>query len=304
MNEVAAHGREILQSIDPVIRAVYENHLDKQDLWMPTELFPPDSKVEPLPPSVTAMLVLNLLTEDGLPYFFGLLTGHLGSEHAIFDWTKLWTGEEFRHGQALQIVLNQVLTREQRLVVERMQYQYLTHGFWPDWGMDPVKLLAYVVIQEQATKVSHLGIGLAAKDDDPVVFSIMKRIAAEEFKHHMAYLAIFKAALLADPNHALQALHSVIRRFAMPGNGIESFSVLSEIQARLDVFGPAQFALIVDEVVAKLGLVNLLGLNAAGEKAREGIFSSAATLRRLADRRRAPEVFVLPGFGEEFVFKL
>lgn len=304
MNEVATRGREILGSIDPVIRVIYQEHLDKQQLWMPSELLPKEFEVQSLPSSVTAMLILNLLTEDGLPYFFGLLTGHLGSEHAIWDWTRMWTGEEDRHGRALQIYLDRQLNQQQLVAVERMQYNYLNQGFWPDWGMDPVKLLAYVVIQEQATKVSHLGIALAAKDHDPVLFGLMKKIAAEEYKHHKAYLGMFKAALLADPTHALQALHSVIRKFAMPGNGIDGFSVLSEIQARLDVFGPAQFAQIMDEVTAKLGLANLTGLDATGEKAREAIFASAATLRRLAARNRTKDTFVLSGLGEDFVFTL
>jgi len=228
----------------------------------------------------------------------------LGAEHAIWDWTRVWTAEEDRHGRALQIYLDQVLTREQLIAMERMQYDYLKHGFWPDWGNDPVKLLAYVVLQEQATKVSHLGIALAAKDDDEALFGLMKKIAAEEAKHHLAYLKIFQAALARDPAHALEALLFVIRKFSMPGNGIPGFSVLSEIQARLDVFGPLQFAQIVEEVTAKLGVANLLGLNVAGEKAREEILGSARTLRRLAARKRVEETFTLPDFGEEFVFTL
>ena len=226
MNQIANRGREMLVAIDPVIRVVYEDHIRKQQLWMPTELLPTVFRPSPIPSSITAMLVLNLLTEDGLPYFFGLLTKHLGAEHAIWDWTRVWTAEEDRHGRALQIYLDQVLAREQLIAMERMQYNYLKHGFWPDWGNDPVKLLAYVVLQEQATKVSHLGIALAAKDHDDVLFGLMKKIAAEEAKHHIAYLKMFKAALVLNPNHALEALLFVIRKFAMPGNGITGFGSL------------------------------------------------------------------------------
>ncbi len=304
MNQIATRGREILTAIDPVIREVYEDHLRKQQLWMPTELLPLEFKPDPVPPAITAMLILNLLTEDGLPYFFGLLTKHLGSEHAIWDWTRVWTAEEDRHGRALQIYLDQALSRDQLIELECMQYDYLKHGFWPDWGSDPVKLLAYVVLQEQATKVSHLGIALAAKDHDKVLFGLMKKIAAEEAKHHKAYLKMFQAALKEDATHALTALLFVVRNFAMPGNGISEFSVLSEIQSRSNVFGPPQFAEIVDEVTNKLGLQNLVGLDAVGEKAREEIFASARTLRRLAERKRERCFFALPAFGEDFVFTL
>lgn len=304
MNHIAARGHEILTAINPVIRGVYEDHIRKQQLWMPSELLPAKFKAAPVPSSVTAMLVLNLLTEDGLPYFFGLLTKHLGAEHAIWDWTRVWTGEEDRHGRALQLYLDQALTREQLIGVERLQYNYLKHGFWPDWGGDPVKLLAYVVLQELATKDSHLGIAIAAKDHDDVLFSLMKKIAAEEAKHHMAYLKMFQAALEQDPTHALEALLFVIRNFAMPGNGIDGFSVLSEIQAHMNVFGPMQFAEIVDEVALKLGIKNMLGLDASGEKAREEILASVRILRRLAERKRAKQTLALNDPSEDFLLNL
>ena len=304
MNQIATRGHEILVAINPVIQEVYNDHLRKQQLWMPTELLPTVFKPEPVPFSVTAMLVLNLLTEDGLPYFFGLLTKHLGSEHAIWDWTRVWTAEEDRHGRALQLYLDQALTREQLIALERMQYNYLNHGFWPDWGDDPVKLLAYVVLQEQATKMSHLGIAFLARDYDEVLFGLMKKIAAEEAKHHLAYLKMFQAALKKDPTHALTALLSVIRNFAMPGNGIKEFSVLSRIQAEANVFGTVQFAEIVDEVSSKLSLQNLVGLDVVGEKAREDIFASTRTIRRLAGRRRDKQTVTLPDFGDGYVFTL
>ena len=304
MNQDAANGIAIVESIDDIIRTIYQDHVSKQRLWMPAELLPEDFKVQPLPPAIKAMLILNLLTEDGLPYFFGLLVKHLGDRHSIFDWIKIWTGEEFRHGHALQLFLNKILNREQLIMVGHMQYNYLSVGFWPDWGSDPVKLLAYVVLQEQATKVSHLGIAKAATEHDPVLNSLMKKIAAEEAKHHLAYLAMFKACLKADPNHSLKALLHVIRNFTMPGNGISGFSILSEVQARAGVFGPAQLAEVISEVAVKLDLVNLPGLDAVGEKARDDIFASLKTLQRIAGRIVREKTIALPGFGEEFVFTL
>lgn len=305
MNETAASGREILLAIDSVIRVILDDHIRKQKLWMPTELLPERFETQKLPPELIAMLVLNLLTEDGLPYFFGLLVHHLGAEHAIWDWSRVWTAEEDRHGRAIQNYLDQTLTRREIIAVERMQYAYLEQGFWPEWGLDPIKLIAYVVLQEQATKVSHLGIAKAAKDYDPTLNTLMKKIAAEESKHHNVYLAMFKAALDQDPSHALSALQSVIRKFGMPGRGIPGFAILSEVQARCNVFGPSQFADIVTEVVAKLKLENITRLTTEGERARDSIIASQATLRRLAERPRGEKrSFTLPGFGEDFLITI
>ena len=105
-------------------------------------------------------------------------------------------------------------------------------------------------------------------------------------------------------NHSLKALLHVIRNFTMPGNGISGFSILSEVQARAGVFGPAQLAEVISEVAVKLDLVNLPGLDAVGEKARDDIFASLKTLQRIAGRVVREKTIVLPGFGEEFVFTL
>lgn len=303
MNEVRERGREILLAIDPAIRAIHYSHVEKQKLWMPTELLPEGFEAQRIPPELIAMLILNLLTEDGLPYFFGLLVHNLGPKHGIWDWSRVWTAEEDRHGRAIQNYLDRVLTRSETIAVERMQHAYLEQGFWPEWGRDPIKLIAYVVLQEQATKVSHLGIAKAANDHDPVLNALMKKIAAEESKHHNVYFSMFKAALDQDPSHALAALQFVIRKFSMPGKGIPGFATLSEVQARCNVFGPTEFADIVTEVVDKLEPEKFTGLNPEGEKARDSIITSQTTLRRAAERSRGVEKrsFTLPGFGEDFV---
>lgn len=303
MNQVSVRGIEIMREIDPVVLAVYDEHV-KAKLWMPTELLPKEFKASQLPPAIKAMLILNLLTEDGLPYFFGLLIKHLGDESAIWKWIQRWTMEEARHGDVIGIYLREVLSTKECLALDHLKKDYLLEGFWPDWGGDPIKLLAYVVLQEKATMMSHHGIARLAKKHDAVLASMMRRVSADEYRHHMAYFAMFKAAMLADADHALMALLFVIRSFAMPGNGINGFRSLSEIQSRSGVFGPAELASIAEEVTEWLGVANLSGLRPEGEKAREAIFASIKTLQRLAGRKRIPETFSLPGFGEEFVIKM
>jgi acyl-[acyl-carrier-protein] desaturase len=302
MNETATRGLDILLAIDPVIRVIHDEHVKKQKLWMPTELLPEHFEAQKLPPELTAMLILNLLTEDGLPYFFGLLVHHLGTENAIWDWSRMWTAEEDRHGRAIQKYLDRVLTRKEAIAVEHMQYAYLKQGFWPEWERDPIKLLAYVVLQEQATKVSYLGIAKAANDHDPALKVLMRKIAAEESKHHMAYFGMFEAAFEQDPSHALAALQWIIKKFSMPGKSIPGFATLSEVHARCDVFGLTQFADLVTEIVDKLELGKTDGLTIEGEQARDSVMASQEALCRFAERSFGEKrSFTILGFDENFV---
>jgi acyl-[acyl-carrier-protein] desaturase len=274
--------REILQALDPMIAAIHEDHLSRQKLWMPTEVLHPEYRPAAAPPEVTAMLVLNLLTEDGLPYFLALLVDHLGSENAIWSWSRTWTAEEDRHGSAIKQYLHLALTREQMIAVETMQYHYLSRGFWPQWGKDPLKLFAYVVLQEKATQTSHGGIADKAKSFDPTLASMMRKIAAEESKHYKVYFRFFEAAMKLEPNAPLQALASVVRSFAMPGASIDQFDDFARLQSRLEVFGPHEFADLIDNVAKRLQLATLGGLTPVGEVARDTILKTPGVLRRAA----------------------
>lgn len=280
------YARELLATIDSDIATIHADHIARQKLWMPTELLLEHFVPEDVPPEVTAMLVLNLLTEDGLPYFLSLITTHLGHEGAIFDWSKTWTAEEDRHGAAIKQYLQKSLPRQQFIAVERLQYSYLSSGFWPDWRLDPLKLFAYVVLQEKATQVSHHGIADRAKDFDPTLSKMLKRIGAEENKHHTVYFKFFELILAIDPSAAVLALFSVVRSFDMPGKSIKEFAMFERLQAQQRVFGPSEFANIIEDVFLRMNLARLTGLSPDAEQARDGIVSTVKVLRRIAGRKQ------------------
>lgn len=278
---------EILLAIEPAVTQIVARHEARKSgasLWMPTELFPSEPLKESIPPDITAMLVLNLLTEDGLPYFTSLLTEHLGESSALRDWTRRWTAEEDRHGTAIKRYLHAVLKKEQVVAIEQLQFAYLRAGFNPDWSRDPLKLLAYVVLQEYATQVSHHRIAERARHHATVLPSLLWQIGAEERQHHLVYLDFFKLALQHEPNACLEALLFVIKSFAMPGEEISEFSEFSRLQARADVFGPRQFAKIVSSVTETLSLATLTGLSPSGAAARDGIMKLIHVLNRVARR--------------------
>lgn len=141
-----ASQKEVLRFLEPTVQRLIDSHLVNQNLWMPSELLHPGGythersvqlKIEAndVPLAARAVLVLNALTEAGLPHFHRLLAQYLGEDTNWRVWTDLWTAEEDRHDGVLHDYI-----RETRLVdvgeVERLQYQYLMTGFRPEWNQD------------------------------------------------------------------------------------------------------------------------------------------------------------------------
>lgn len=301
MHQIHPASVEALQAIEGVISAVVETHEANQTLWLPSQLVSKEYVPPELPPELVGMLTLNLLTEDGLPYFMGLLVKHLGDQGAIWSWNRMWTAEEDRHGAAIKRYLNRALTDEQMVQVELMQYRYLRDGFWPEWSNDPFKLLAYVVLQEKATWQSHASIAqLAAKSGERVLVKLMGKVAGEEEKHHQAYLTMFQALAEINPSHALTSLLHVVRHFAMPGSSIPGFRELSTLQQRLNAFGPKQFHDIVKLVWDTMNIGTMRQLDGSGEQARETLFKKMSQLNKVAERagNQKPEIIPITFLGK------
>ena len=278
--------REAVLAIEPTVKTVIADHISAQKgkLWMPSELIPTNHRFQQLPPELGGLLVLNLLTEDGLPYFMGLLVKHLGDEGPFFEWTRLWTAEEDRHGTVIKQYLTGALSRSEMVAIERMQYDYLRLGFWPDWSNDPFRLLAYVVLQEKATQQSHGAVARQARNVDPVLAKIMGKIAGEEYAHHRAYFTMFGALMKEHPTHAISALFHVINSFAMPGHQIPGFKQLAKLQTRLQAFSALKLHQIADDVWSKLDIGSLTDLKEAGERARDDLAAFLQRLKRIGER--------------------
>lgn len=278
------YHRELLVALQPTVAAVTKNHIDSQRNWMPSELLPKGFETQNISPETAAMLVMNMLTEDGLPWFTSLLVKHLGDEGPLFEWNQVWTAEEGRHGGAIALYLHHALPQEEIVAVERMEYEYLRGGFWPNWNNNPLRLMAYVVMQEQATMMSHAGISRRARHEDPLLQDVMAKISREEDRHHLVYRAFFKRLFELDPSAALDALDKVIGSFVMPGENMPAFKNISYLQERLGVFGPKQLATIVKKFGRHLNIEDVIGLTSEGERARDNIMRRVTTLERLAER--------------------
>lgn len=306
---------DVLRSLEPAVVREMAAHLERRRLWFPNDLMAADidlddahdaelkalrDRARGLPDAVRVAVALNLLTEEGLPHFHRLISQYFGDESPWIDWNNVWTAEEDRHGCALRDY-----ARDARLFVmaplERLQYEYIAAGFYPDWGRNPYQLLAYTSLQEKATQYAHANTGRLAGPIEPTLQRVLAHLAGDESRHYLFYRAVFGEILATDPDGALDALFRVTIGFAMPGHAIAGFDDMSDVVARQNIFSTAQFRDIVVELLAYWDIGGMTGLSGNGARLQERMMKMPSRLGRIADTQAAryePKLFRFDFIGE------
>src|SRR5690349_12690958 len=221
----------LLLELEPEAGRLLDRHLKVAAEWFPHDMIPysvgRDFDREPWTPDQPRLsgvariaFEVNLLTEDNLPSYHRLIYGMFGhGDGAWLNWVGRWTAEEGRHS----IVLRDYLTVTRSIdpvLLERSRVEAVSVGYDRP-TMDPLRGLAYVALQEVATRAAHRNTGRYSQD--PVADRIMDRIAADENLHAAFYRDILAAAAELQPSATLEAVVEEIVSFEMPGAGIPGF---------------------------------------------------------------------------------
>ncbi len=286
--------------LEPTVARLLDRHLAQTKEWFPHELVPysrgsdfaadyewsPDEV--PLAEAVRSSLFVNLLTEDNLPYYFRTIENMFGRESAWGEWSRRWTAEEGRHSIVIRDYLT-VTRAVDPVALERARMAQVSCGQVPE-PSTPHEGLVYVTLQELATRIAHHNTGKLV--EDPVGYEIMKRVAADENRHHLFYRDLSTEALGLDPSGMVIAIERQVREFEMPGTGIVDFDAHARAIAKAGIYDfqihHAQILLPV--VVRHWGIENLTGLNDEGEHARDSVLKRIERIGRAArrlTRRRA-----------------
>ncbi len=279
------------------LESAVHRHLAVAQDWLPHEYvpwaqgrdfadLPWDEAQSRLPEPVRAAVALNLLTEDNLPGYHGELARIYGSSEPWRAWLDRWTAEEGRHAIALRDYL--LVTRAvDPVALEEDRMATVSGGFRaPD--KDMLRTIAYVSLQELATRVSHRGTGRLSQD--PGLDRLLTRVAMDENLHMVLYRDLAQAALEVDPAAMLRAIVDEVAGFAMPGTGIPRFTRRAAVVARAGIY---DLRVHRDEVVAPLlrywRVLDMEGLPPEAEAARDDLVVVLAELDRrvvrLLDRR-------------------
>lgn len=234
-----------------------------------------------LPAPVRAAVALNLLTEDNLPGYHGELARIYGSSEPWRAWLDRWTAEEGRHAIVLRDYL--LVTRAvDPVALEQDRMATVSGGFRaPD--KDMLRTIAYVSLQELATRVSHRSTGRLS--EDPQLDRLLARIATDENLHMVLYRDLAQAALELDPTAMMRAILDEVAGFAMPGTGIPRFTRRAAVVARAGIY---DLRVHRDDVVLPLlrywRVFELTDLPPEAEAARDELSAVLAELDRRVGR--------------------
>ena len=171
-----------------------------------------------------------------------------------------WGAEEEKHSD---LWLNTLLFSRHRSLKWIDEYKHtLREGQWELPWDNAMHMIFYTVVQERATQVNYLNTAKIARgemndpdfanDNDPVLASISQVIATDEAAHYNFFLEGARLYLYYYPAQALEALHDVIKFFAMPaGDLIPDYDHFAEVVARACVYGPREHLRDVLDVALK-----------------------------------------------------
>lgn len=270
---------QLLHELEPTVEKLLGEHLEITTPWYPHEFVPYDQarsfesgyqwqpEDSELPEAVGSALFVNLLTEDNLPHYFNTIDQLFGPDGAWGAWSKRWTAEEGRHS----IVIRDYLTATRAIdpvALEDGRMRQVSGGEVPAPG-SVLDGLAYVSLQELATRVAHRNTG---KMLDEAGEAVMQRVAKDENYHYIFYRGMTAAALELEPSAVVLAIHRQVANFQMPGTGIPNFNRHAKRIALSGIYGFTEFTNdVVRKALTSWKIADLEGLSPEAEAARHDL---------------------------------
>lgn len=274
--------------------ALFERHLAASRQWYPFEDIPwneaSDFEEEawnashyPLDPGVQSAIIVNVLTEDNLPYYTDSILHHAPMNHPIRDWTYQWTMEENRHSMVMRDWVHISRCIDPKLLEDGRRVQ-MQKGEVPRPATF-ADLIAYVSFQERATQIAHRNTGSKLPKDDKIGRNVLGLIAGDETKHYLFYRDLTLAAFAIDPSAMMIAVSKQVSTFAMPGTGIPSFTRHAVRIAKEGIYGLGQYlGDVLTPVLSLWDVEHVKGLTKEAEAARAELVSVRAKLADSVER--------------------
>lgn len=282
---------ELVAAVEEDVRLLTAEHRERREHWYAHEYVPweegrnyledPwDESQLTVRPEVSTALVLNLLTEDNLPYYHSEIAARLPADSAYSEWNHLWTAEEGQHAIALRSYLLTSRNADPRgLEDDRMATM---EAGYASPHADPVSVFVYTAAQELATRVSHRNAGKLT--DDETAYKIMSRIAVDENHHFMFYRGVTSAMLRVNPSTVLEPMYRVLSTFQMPGVGIPGFVRKAVEMAKLGVYNMrVHHDRILVPLLREWDVANLTDLTPDARELQEKILELPDIVRKKAE---------------------
>lgn len=291
--------RALLSELEPEAERLLNRHLDSAEEWYPHDYVPWDRAQRlltdgfsygesELPEGVRSALLVNLLTEDNLPWYTRTISRMFGGESAWGVWAQRWTAEEGRHAIVMRDYITVSGLVEPRELEDGRMAQ-VSSAIVPE-PPSAADGMCYVAVQELATRISHRNTGTML---DKTGYDVMMKLSTDENRHHLFYRDLVSKLLELNPSLAVEALERQIVNFAMPGVGIPGFAEHSKAIANAGIYDFAihHEKIIIPLVFRQWAIDKVEGLSASAEKARDNLMRHIERVgkvaKRQADRRAA-----------------
>jgi acyl-[acyl-carrier-protein] desaturase len=215
--------------------------------------------------------------EQYTPDYVGPLFGLIRESYGRSQWHGYWGAEEGRHADLWRNAVVALGRRDQRWI-EEYTGELRRHEWALPWD-SPRHILFYQVIQERATQVSYLnlGLGLTARlprletPADDTLAAACRLIAVDEAAHYGFFAEVARLFLYYEPESSLEALVDVLRHFTMPARAIiPNYDHFGRVLHDAGVFGRSiHYRDVVRIVLGTLSSPALRQLEAGLRRARE-----------------------------------
>ena len=286
---------ELISAVEGDIEQLMADHIEKRPTWYAHDLIsweegrsfvdePWDESQCTISPEVRETLVLNLLTEDNLPYYHFSIASQFPKDSAIGRWTRRWTAEENQHAIVIRDYL-MISRNYDPTALEDDRMATISKGWDSPWT-DPVDIFVYTSAQELATRVSHRNTGVKA--DDETAYEIMKRVAADENYHYIFYKGVVTAMMQHDPSTCILSMKKVYENFNMPGTVVPHFRKRAAQAARAEIYDLRIHAeKVIAPVLREWKIDKLEGLTSEADEARSALMSMPGDLVARAEKLEA-----------------
>lgn len=271
MNKEASN---LLRELEPVVEKQFNRHLSLTEPWYPHQYVPYsegtnfrrvnrrgevrqegtdwDPTQSKLGEVAQMAWYLNLLTEDNLPSYHREIAEMFGEDGAWGQWVNRWTAEENRHSTVMRDFthvtrgVNPIVLDDTRMV--QMQYGYEAKNQKTGEDKTAVEAIAYVSLQELATRISHGNTGKLCKaEGNDLAHELLSRISTDENLHMVFYRDLGTAALEIAPNVMMRAIANEVKRFKMPG--AETIPRFNDMAVELSIAGIYSHRIHRDDVL-------------------------------------------------------
>ena len=286
-----------------------------EKIWQPTDLLPDSQKenfieevrelreiANDLPYDFWVVMVGDTITEEALPTYESWLMEVEGVDNegrnGWSKWVRHWTGEENRHGDALNKYLylsGRVNMREVEVTTQHL----INDGFDIGTGKDPYKNFVYTSFQELATYISHNRVSQLAKEfGDKKLSRLCKMVAGDEMRHHLAYSEFVNRIFKVDPSEMMLAFQYMMKqKITMPahflresGEKISSaFEEFSNSAQKIGVYTANDYVDILRKLIATWEIDKITSLTDEAERARDYLMKLPDRMARISERLVLPE---------------